>query len=77
MKTVTILVPEGAVMASIADPRYMFTAANDLLKSSGKKPLFEGQFSEYLFPQALPLRPKFVENIINQAENGLKDLKKK
>ena len=45
MKTVTILVPEGAVMASIADPRYMFTAANDLLKSSGKKPLFEVQLA--------------------------------
>lgn len=41
MKTITILVPEGAVMASIADPRYMFTASNELLKSSGKKPYFE------------------------------------
>jgi len=45
MKTVTILVPEGAVMASIADPRYMFTAANDLLKSSGKKPFFKVQLA--------------------------------
>jgi transcriptional regulator GlxA family with amidase domain len=41
MKKITILVPEGAVMASIADPRYMFTASNELLKSSEKKPYFE------------------------------------
>ena len=47
MKTVTILVPEGAVMASIADPRYMFTAANDLLKSSGKKPFFKVQLAGF------------------------------
>jgi transcriptional regulator GlxA family with amidase domain len=40
MKIITILVPEGAVLASIADPRYMFTAANELLKSSGKKSEF-------------------------------------
>jgi transcriptional regulator GlxA family with amidase domain len=45
MKTITILVPEGAVMASIADPRYMFTASNELLKSSGKKPFFEVQLA--------------------------------
>jgi transcriptional regulator GlxA family with amidase domain len=45
MKIVTILVPEGAVMASIADPRYMFTTANELLKSSGKKPFFDVQLA--------------------------------
>jgi len=45
MKTVTILVPEGAVLASIADPRYMFTAANELLKNSGKKPVFNVQLA--------------------------------
>jgi len=45
MKTITILVPEGAVMASIADPRYMFTASNELLKNSGKKPYFEVQLA--------------------------------
>jgi transcriptional regulator GlxA family with amidase domain len=41
MKTISILVPEGAVLASIADPRYMFTAANELLKEAGKNPFFD------------------------------------
>ncbi len=45
MKTITILAPEGAVLSSIADPRYMFTAVNDLLKSSGKKPMFKVQIA--------------------------------
>lgn len=45
MKIITILVPEGAVMSSIADPRYMFTAANELLKGSGKKPVFKVQLA--------------------------------
>jgi transcriptional regulator GlxA family with amidase domain len=45
MKTVTILVPEGAVLASIADPLYMFTAANDLLKNSDKQPVFNVQLA--------------------------------
>jgi len=40
MKNITILVPEGAVLASIADPRYMFTAANEMLRNSGKKEIF-------------------------------------
>lgn len=40
MKNITILVPEGAVLASIADPRYMFTAANEMLRNSGKRELF-------------------------------------
>lgn len=45
MKIITILVPEGAVLASIADPRYMFTAANDLLQNAGKKPMFKVQLA--------------------------------
>ena len=43
MKTVTILVPESSVMEAIADPRYMFTAANQFLQSSGRPPLFDVQ----------------------------------
>ncbi|MBD8487400.1 helix-turn-helix domain-containing protein [Echinicola sp. CAU 1574] len=43
MKKVSILVPESSVMEAIADPRYMFTAANQFLISSGKVPLFEVQ----------------------------------
>jgi transcriptional regulator GlxA family with amidase domain len=41
MKRVAILVPESAVMEAIADPRYMFTAANQFLQASGKPSLFD------------------------------------
>lgn len=43
MKNISILVPETAIMEAIADPRYVFTAANDMLVASGKKPLFNVQ----------------------------------
>jgi len=43
MKTVSILAAESAVMEAIADPRYLFTAANQFLLASGKEPLFEVQ----------------------------------
>jgi transcriptional regulator GlxA family with amidase domain len=43
MKTVTILVPQTAVVEAVADPRYMFTAVNEFLKSEGKQPLFNVQ----------------------------------
>jgi transcriptional regulator GlxA family with amidase domain len=43
MKNVIILVPETAVIAAIVDPRYMFTAVNEFLKSAGKPPLFNVQ----------------------------------
>jgi transcriptional regulator GlxA family with amidase domain len=43
MKTVSILVPETAVLAAIVDPRYMFTAVNEFLKSQNKQPLFNVQ----------------------------------
>lgn len=45
MKNIIILVPEGVVLASIADPQYMFTAANKLLTDSGKKPMFNVQLA--------------------------------
>jgi transcriptional regulator GlxA family with amidase domain len=43
MKNVTIIVPEGAVLSTITDPRYMFTACNELLKGTGKEPVFNVQ----------------------------------
>ncbi len=43
MKNISILIPETAIMEAIADPRYVFTAANDMLISAGKKPLFQVQ----------------------------------
>ena len=43
MKTVSILVPEAAVMQAIADPRYLFTTVNQFLAVAGKQPLFEVQ----------------------------------
>ena len=43
MKHISILVPNEAVLASIDDPRYMFTAVNDFLISAGKPALFQVQ----------------------------------
>jgi transcriptional regulator GlxA family with amidase domain len=43
MRHVSILVPNEAVLASIEDPRYMFTAANEFLETMGKKPVFQVQ----------------------------------
>ncbi len=43
MKNVAILVPEQSVMQAIADPQYLFTAVNQFLAVSGKKPLFHVQ----------------------------------
>lgn len=43
MKNVAILVPETAVIEAVADPRYMFTAINEFLKSAGNPPLFNVQ----------------------------------
>jgi transcriptional regulator GlxA family with amidase domain len=43
MKTVSILVPESSVMQAIADPQYLFSAVNQFLAVSGKKPLFKVQ----------------------------------
>lgn len=41
MKNVSILVPETAVIESVADPHYMFKAVNQFLQVSGKQPLFK------------------------------------
>jgi transcriptional regulator GlxA family with amidase domain len=41
MKNVSILVPESSVMQAIADPQYLFSAANQFLISAGKEPLFK------------------------------------
>lgn len=43
MKHVSILIPNEAVLASIEDPRYMFTACNEFLESMGKRPMFTVQ----------------------------------
>ena len=43
MKNVSILVPESSVMQAIADPQYLFSAVNQFLVMSGKKPLFNIQ----------------------------------
>jgi transcriptional regulator GlxA family with amidase domain len=41
MKNVSILVPESSVMQAIADPQYLFSAANQFLMAAGKPPLFK------------------------------------
>lgn len=43
MKSVSILVPETAVIEAVADPHYMFKAVNLFLEASGKEPLFDVQ----------------------------------
>ena len=40
MKNIAILVAETAVVEAVADPRYMFTAVNEFLKSRGEAPAF-------------------------------------
>ena len=47
MKHISILVPETGIIEAIADPRYLFTAANEFLKSAGKKPLFKVELVGY------------------------------
>jgi transcriptional regulator GlxA family with amidase domain len=43
MKHVSILVPNEAVLASIVDPRTMFTGINEFLEAAGKPALFQVQ----------------------------------
>ncbi|OOQ57235.1 GlxA family transcriptional regulator [Mucilaginibacter pedocola] len=43
MKHVSILITNEAVLASIADPRIMFTGVNDFLEAAGRPPLFKVQ----------------------------------
>ncbi|HEY1212650.1 MAG TPA: hypothetical protein VGE93_03360, partial [Bryobacteraceae bacterium] len=43
MKQIAILVPETAVVEAVADPRYLFTAVNEFLKSAGRPPVFNVQ----------------------------------
>lgn len=43
MKRISIFVPELAVMEAIADPRYLFTAANQFLLASGRDAFFDVQ----------------------------------
>ncbi len=43
MKNISILVPESAVLASIDDPRHIFTMVNGLLADAGKPPAFKVQ----------------------------------
>jgi len=41
MKHISIIVPNGAVMASIVDPRTIFTGANEFLQAMGRDPIFK------------------------------------
>jgi transcriptional regulator GlxA family with amidase domain len=41
MKHVSILVPNDAVLASIVDPRTMFTGVNEFLDAAGRPPMFK------------------------------------
>lgn len=41
MKSISILVPESAVMQAICDPQYMFSAVNNFLMTAGKTARFD------------------------------------
>ncbi|MFN8244487.1 MAG: helix-turn-helix domain-containing protein [Ferruginibacter sp.] len=43
MKHISILVPETAVIESVADPRYLFSMVNNFQAAAGLPPLFEVQ----------------------------------
>lgn len=43
MKNIAIIVPYTAVIEAVADPRYIFTAVNEFLKSEEHPPLFNVQ----------------------------------
>ncbi len=43
MKHISILIPHDSVMASIVDPRVIFTGVNDFLEAAGKPPAFKVQ----------------------------------
>jgi transcriptional regulator GlxA family with amidase domain len=43
MKHISILIPHDSVMASIVDPRAIFTGVNDFLDAAGKPPAFKVQ----------------------------------
>ncbi len=43
MKHISILIPHEAVMASVVDPRTIFTGVNDFLEAKGKPALFKVQ----------------------------------
>src|SRR5579859_7700364 len=43
MKHISILIPRDAVLASIVDPRVIFTGSNDILEAAGRDPLFQVQ----------------------------------
>src|SRR5690349_14525719 len=45
MKHVSILVPNEAVLASIVDPRTIFTGANEFLEAAGEDPVFKVQLA--------------------------------
>lgn len=43
MKHISIVVPESSVMQAVADPQYLFSAANQFLVAAGKQPFFHVQ----------------------------------
>lgn len=45
MKNIVILIPENAVLASINDPRNIFTSVNQFLQSVGKPAAFRVQMA--------------------------------
>jgi transcriptional regulator GlxA family with amidase domain len=53
MKTVSIIVPEQAVMQAVAGPQYCLNAVNQFLVVAGKQPLFKVQLAGHKSPIVL------------------------
>ena len=71
MKNIAILAAETAVIEAVADPRYMFTAINEFLKSEGKQPMFNVQLV------GLTREVKLVDGLFSiHTDAVLKDAKK-
>ncbi len=71
MKHIAILVPERAVLASVDDPRHLFTAVNEFMISAGKPPLFDVQLV------GLSTEIKLHNNLFTvHADSLIKDIEK-
>jgi transcriptional regulator GlxA family with amidase domain len=71
MKTISILIPETAVIESVADPHYMFSAVNQFLLASGKPAMFKVQLV------ASSMETKLGNGIFSvKADSLLEDVKK-
>ncbi|TWW00119.1 GlxA family transcriptional regulator [Chitinophaga pinensis] len=73
MKHISILVPDEAVLGTIADTRYMFMTLNEFLEADGKSPMFRVQLvglgGEVRFNQGLfSIHPDVLIGDVSQTD---------